>query len=90
MVGSSHKMASNRQAKKVNMIDYAQDLLAQGRFYYLNKSDNNIFVEQHQQYRWDEDKVSRDNPEVIKENDHTCDAFQYFCVDNARALGLKR
>lgn len=76
--------------KKVNMIDYAQDLLAQGRFYYLNKSDNNIFVEQHQQYRWDEDTVSRDNPEVIKENDHTCDAFQYFCVDNARALGLKR
>lgn len=76
--------------KKINMIDYVQDLLAQGRFYYLNKSDNNIFVEQHQQYRWDEDTVSRDNPEVIKENDHTCDAFQYFCVDNARALGLKR
>lgn len=75
--------------KKPVMIDYVHDLLAQGRFYYLNIEENKIFVEEHKMYRWDEKTIKRGNPEVIKEDDHTCDAFQYFAVDNARDLKLK-
>lgn len=75
--------------KKPVMIDYVHDLLAQGRFYYLDIEENKIFVEEHKMYRWDEKSIKKNNPEVIKEDDHTCDAFQYFAVDNARDLKLK-
>ena len=30
-----------------------------------------------------------DDPKVIKEDDHTCDALQYMVVDNAQLLRLK-
>lgn len=81
--------------KKVTMVDYPQDLLAQGRVFILRKKENEIFIEQHQQYRWEDQKTGKKNrnpndPQVIKENDHTCDAFQYFCMDNKRLLGLKK
>lgn len=59
--------------KKVTMIDSFQSLLAQGRFYYLNTENNKIFVEEHKMYRWDEKTIKPDNPNVIKEDDHTCD-----------------
>lgn len=59
--------------KKVTMIDSFQSLLAQGRFYYLNTENNKIFVEEHKMYRWDEKTIKSDNPNVIKEDDHTCD-----------------
>src|SRR5690625_5002539 len=90
--------------KKVDMIDYPTDLLAQGRFYYLenpypiqsdNKeflrhtNSNDIFIEEHKQFRWDEKTLNSDNPRVVEEDDHTCDMFIYFCVDNARDLRLK-
>lgn len=75
--------------KKTVMIDYVHDLLAQGRFYYLDIPENKIFIEEHKMYRWDEKTLNRDNVEVIKEDDHTCDGFQYFAVDNARDLKLK-
>ncbi|MFL8888683.1 PBSX family phage terminase large subunit [Helcococcus kunzii] len=76
---------------KVNMIDYVIDLLSQGRFFYLGTENNKIFVEEHRQYRWDEKSIENnpDNPRVIKVDDHTCDAFQYFVKDNLRDLGLK-
>lgn len=90
--------------KKVDMIDYVHDLLAQGRFYYLknpypiemqdansNKyvNNNDIFIEEHKKYQWDEKTLNTDDPKVIKEDDHTCDDFQYFCTANARDLRLK-
>lgn len=85
--------------KKVDMIDHVHDLLAQGRFYYLKKpyptglpycDSNDIFIEEHKRYQWDEKTLrSSDDPKVIKENDHTCDEFQYFCTANARDLRLK-
>lgn len=84
--------------KKVDMIDYVHDLLAQGRFYYLKKpfetglpycDSNDIFIEEHKKYQWDEKTVNSDDPKVIKEDDHTCDDFQYFCTANARDLRLK-
>lgn len=75
--------------KKVNMIENVQDLLAQGRFFMLRKPENQIFYEEHRKYQWNPDTLQRDNPEVVKEDDHTCDAFQYYVQDNRQKLGLK-
>lgn len=73
---------------KVAMIDHVQDLLAQGRFFYLDSQANEIFIAEHRRYQWDEDTMEGD-PKVIKEHDHTCDQFQYFVLDNRRDLELK-
>lgn len=78
-----------RKLKKVDMIDRVQDLLAQGRFYYLERPENDIFIAEHRKYQWDENTLQSDDPKVIKEDDHTCDMFQYFVRDNERFLGLK-
>lgn len=75
--------------KKVDMIDRVQDLLAQGRFYYLKRPENDIFIAEHRKYQWDENTLQSDDPKVIKEDDHCCDQFMYFCLDNERFLGLK-
>ncbi|MFD1466484.1 PBSX family phage terminase large subunit [Lapidilactobacillus mulanensis] len=74
--------------KEADMVDFVQDLLAQGRFSYLDNEDNQIFISEHKQYQWDEKTVNSDNPKVIKENDHTVDALKYFAIDNARLLKL--
>lgn len=81
-----HKVA---KLKKVDMIDRVQNIVAQGRFYYLDTEENKIFIEEHRNYRWDEKTLNSDDPKVIKEEDHTCDQFQYFVRDNERLLGLK-
>jgi phage terminase large subunit len=75
--------------KKQTMIDYVYSLLADGRFYYIDKPANAVFVEQHRDYRYEEKTLNSDDPRVIKENDHTCDAFQYFVLDNRLELKLK-
>src|SRR5690625_28287 len=84
--------------RKVDMIDYVHDLLAQGRFYYLKNpypinmqhaDSNDIFIKEHQQFQWDEKTLNTDNPRVIEEDDHTCDMFIYLCLDNARDFRLK-
>ena len=77
------------KAKKVDMIDYVQNLLAQGRFFYLDTKANQIFIKEHRDYRWDEDTLQSDDPKVIKIADHTCDQFQYFVKDNLGDLSLK-
>lgn len=59
--------------KKVTMIDSFQSLLAEGGFYYLDTENNKVFIEEHKMYRWDENTIHSDNPNVIKEDDHTCD-----------------
>lgn len=74
---------------KVTMIDTFQSLLAEGRFYYLNTENNKVFIEEHKMYRWDEKTIKTDNPNVIKEDDHTCDVAQYFVLDNAKILSLR-
>ncbi|MBC2318774.1 PBSX family phage terminase large subunit [Listeria booriae] len=73
---------------KVDMIDGVHDLLAQGRFYYLEIPSNNVFVVEHRKYQWDEDTINSAKPEVVKTDDHTCDAFQYYCKDNRKKLKL--
>ena len=75
--------------KKIEMIDNVHSLLADGRFYYLNTENNKVFIEEHKKYQWDEDTLQSDNPRVIEEDDHTCDAFIYYVNDNLRKLGLK-
>ncbi|WP_282171814.1 PBSX family phage terminase large subunit [Cytobacillus firmus] len=75
--------------KKIDMIDNVQDLLAQGRFFVLKKAANEIFLTEHKKYQWDADTLQSDDPKVIKIDDHTCDAFQYYIQDNLRKLGLK-
>lgn len=76
--------------KKIVMTEFVQSLLADGRFYYM-PTENNLkyFIEEHKRYQWDEKTVMNDDPKVIKEEDHTCDAFQYLVVDNAQLLRLK-
>lgn len=75
--------------RKVDMIDRVQDLLAQGRFYYLKRPENDIFIAEHRKYQWDENTLQSDDPKVIKEDDHTCDMLQYVVRDNERDFGLK-
>lgn len=79
-----------KKGDKIDMIDYVHDLLAQGRFFYLDIPENKIFVEEHRKYQWDQKSLGPGrNPEVVKDDDHTCDAFQYFVKDNLQDLGLK-
>lgn len=78
-----------KKLKKVDMIDRVQDLLARGRFYYLENENNSIFIKEHQRYQWDEKTLQSDDPKVVKEHDHTCDMNQYFVRDNEVDLGLK-
>lgn len=75
--------------KKVDMIDNVHVLLAQGRVYVLNKPSNKIFMDEHKKYQWDADTLHTDDPRVVKDDDHTCDMFQYYVNDNLRKLGLK-
>lgn len=75
--------------KKIDMIDNVHVLLAQGRFYYLDTPNNKIFIEEHKKYQWDANTVNTDDPKVVKEDDHTCDMFQYYVNDNLRKLRLK-
>lgn len=94
----NQRLSAVAKKKKHIMIDYVHDLLAQGRFFVLTKPVDigmkhagawQTFIEEHRKYQWDEKTVNSDKPEVIKEFDHSVDAFQYFCVDNARDLKLK-
>ena len=84
--------------KKVDMIDYVHDLLAQGRFYYLENpyptgmphaDSNEIFIEEHKKFSWDPKTVDGDTPKVLEVDDHTCDQFIYLCLSNARDFRLK-
>ena len=71
------------------MIDTVTSLLAEGRFFYLDNEANKIFIDEHKTYRYDEKTLHTDDPKVVKEDDHTCDAFKYFVLDNAKLLELK-
>lgn len=75
---------------KADMIDSVHDLLSQGRFYYLDRKNNAIFIDEHKKYSWDERTINTAKPEVVKEDDHTPDAFQYLVNDNMKDFRLKR
>lgn len=75
--------------KEADMIDYVQNLMAQGRLFYLDTPGNKVLIDEHQQYQWDPKTVQLDDPKVIKENDHTVDALKYLIMDNADRLRLR-
>ncbi|MFT8878869.1 MAG: PBSX family phage terminase large subunit [Oenococcus sp.] len=87
---TGHEPHPVHKLKKVTMIEMTQDLLAQGRVYIVKRPENEIFLQQAQKYRWDQKTLQTQNPEVVKVDDHTCDSFQYMCVDNAQRLRLRR
>lgn len=74
--------------KKLDMIDYVHNLLAQGRFFYLDTDNNKIFIEEHRKYQMDPKSLNTPEPKVIEVDDHTCDAFIYYVMDNRQKLGL--
>lgn len=74
---------------KVDMIDNVHDLLAQGRFYYLDTPNNKVFIEEHKKFAWDADSQRTAKPKVIEIDDHTCDMFIYYVNDNLQKLRLK-
>lgn len=74
---------------KIDMIDNVHDLLAQGRFYYLDTPNNKVFIEEHKKFAWDADSLRTAKPKVIEIDDHTADMFIYYVNDNLRKLGLK-
>jgi phage terminase large subunit len=78
-----------RKKTKVKMIENVESLLVQDRVYVLDTPNNQVFLSEHKKYQWDEDTLQSDDPKVIKENDHTCDAFQYYVNNNLPKLGLK-
>lgn len=74
---------------KVIMTGHVQSLLAQGRLLYLPTENNKkYFITEHKRYMWDEKTIKNDIPQVVKDEDHSCDALQYFVMDNASDLGL--
>lgn len=77
-----------KKSKKHIMIEAVQDLLALNKVYILDTPDNKIFKTEHRDYQWDPKKLKTENPEVIKVDDHTCDAFQYYVANNKDKLGL--
>lgn len=77
-----------RKKRKDAMIGYVQNFLATGRFFYLNTESNQIFLDEHKKYRWDENTMHDDIPKPIKEHDHTCDCLQYAILENRFDLNL--
>lgn len=75
--------------KNVDMIDRVQDIAAQGRVFVLDIPSNDIFMQEHRKYQWDENTLQSDDPKVIKVDDHSVDAFKYLILDNERDFGLK-
>lgn len=78
-----------RKKEKEKMIENVEDLLVQDRVFVLNTENNAIFLDEHKRYIWDEKSLKTAEPKVVKVDDHTCDAFQYYVNNNLEKLGLK-
>ena len=74
--------------KNVIMIENVVTLLAQGRVFVINNENNQIFLQQHRDYLWDEKSIRTENPKTIEIDDHLPDAFKYYVNDNLQELGL--
>lgn len=84
-----HLRAAKKKDKE-SMIEDVINLFVQGRFYMLDTDNNKVFYEEHKKYQWDADTLEPNKqPKVIKVDDHTCDAFQYYVQNNLIKLGMK-
>jgi PBSX family phage terminase large subunit len=70
--------------KKQDMIERAFDVLFDGIDVVRTKNNMMYWMPEHTNYAWD----TRKSNEPIKENDHTCDNFQYYILANKRKLGI--
>lgn len=78
-----------RKLKNVDMVDRVQNVLAQGKVFYLPTENNEqYFIKEHQKYQWDERTIRSDKPEVIKVDDHTVDQFKYLVRESEDELGV--
>lgn len=83
-------LAPAKKKTKVKMVENVEDLLAQDRVRVLDTKANQVFMEEHRKYIWDIDTLDgREDPKVVKQDDHTCDAFQYYVANNLDKLGLR-
>lgn len=82
-------LGAARKKTKIKMIENVEDLLAQDKVYVLSTENNQVFLDEHKKYQWDEKSLLTPEPKVIKMNDHTCDAYQYYVNNNLDKLGLK-
>lgn len=78
----------SRKGTKAEMIESVRALFALGNFYVLKTDNNKVFIEEHKKYQWDKKTLKHKNPKVIEENDHTCDALQYYVMANGQKLKL--
>lgn len=79
-----------RKKQKTKMIENVEDLLAQDKAYILDTKNNEIFLDEHKKYQWDEKSLEPGKePTVIKDDDHCVDAYQYYVNNNLDKLGLK-
>lgn len=78
-----------KKKKKYRMIENVEDLLVQDRMCILDTERNSIFIKEHRMYQWEAKSLKTDDPKVVKQNDHTCDAFQYYVNNNLARLVLK-
>ncbi|CAH1853301.1 hypothetical protein LMG032447_00903 [Convivina praedatoris] len=78
-----------RKLKNVDMIDRVQNVLAQGKVFYLPTKNNlKYFIPEHQKYQWEEKTLQSDDPKVIKVDDHTVDQFKYLVRESEQELGV--
>ncbi|QHJ80565.1 MAG: hypothetical protein [Caudoviricetes sp.] len=78
-----------RKLKNVDMVDRVQNVLAQGKVFYLPTENNEkYFIKEHQKYQWDERTLQSEKPEVVKVDDHTVDQFKYLVRESEEELGV--
>ena len=67
-----------RKTTKRHMIEKAFEVLYAGVRVIRTRNNVTYWMREHENYAWDPKKEN----EPIKENDHTCDNFQYYIVEN--------
>lgn len=78
---SSFYAVSPNKASKVKLIDQVRSFLRQGRFFILKNQNNKLFLQQHLTYQWKEGEdegQAGEKAKVLKINDHSVDALQYW------------
>lgn len=73
---------------KEEMIEVSRSVLAEKQVYVFDTPNNQIFLYEFGKYQWDAKSLNTAKPKVIKEDDHTVDCFQYFCVMNRKLLDV--
>lgn len=76
-----------RKKEKDLMIEDSRDVMIERQVYVMDIPENEIFWFEMQKYQRDMSNPER--PKIIKVDDHTCDAFQYWCSMNMNELEIE-